>query len=1266
MSENLQVQAQMGTQLVSSLNNIVSTSSQNSKAFNSQLDISNELQSAVLRLSNDFSAISNSLCRASANFNEIANSANFKKVFKNSSQEINNSCKKAVDSLEESSSTIEKLSNEEDKITEKRNKQIKERSKAFKQRVVAYKEQNKFLRGLDKAFQSTSEAMENLTKKLKESPLVKRAIKTGGWSLIIDIPRMIIMSAFKVVGSLIGATANFFKTVMTLPLMVANIAVKYGNAFRTDIIENIGNAYQATKEYSDANSLIGKGISNLRNITVGALKTFENPRSQLVKLFGTGASGAQKFLSDVSKTIDEMGTLAELFGHQVTNSQESALYLVYAKRSLGLSSKDISYYALDAGTHLENIYDRLDRVRDAVSTAAKNHGVDTKQVSLGMQKLRVNIKDFGHLSDQNLSTLVARMRKLNVSAEDLTSVFGKFKSFEDASKTSAMLFQSFQMNIDALDLITAKDPGEIVDRLRDSMFATGKSYEELNRHEKQLMQQTTGMNDAMLKSLMTFQNMGLSYEEAKQRIANDDPTKKQTDAVKKLTSSITEIQKVMNFTSPFQAFMKGLGKNLQGSKKAREMATSLSSMYETIYMFGLHLDENVIKQATGPFIAIVRKIDEVFKSEKFRSMLGTATKMFSNVMSHVAGDMHTNTSYKDMIKSLDNIQAMENTPSIDLKKHKEQIRKKAIKLISSEDNKETIAFLKKKNILTEEGDFVKDLTLEAILGQLKSASLEMSSDKGKAAIGRINKGISSHVDNLLGEYLNYKEFKTNTGIRGQIKRTTEGFKQMFEEGGGPLKSIFDLGRKLMGGIIKGTAIAFTVFLRILNGTVDTFYDKASGPITGLIKKATGHKEGQEFSILNWLGISQDDKEGIESSLISSLKGLVKSGGSLFMTGLSIGSKLYGMFSDLAVFMISKLAQIIYTFYLSANGAMKRAMEIGMEMDTIKSQALMSASEGGLSGILKYAESAMKEDESSTFQDLQFEAKPFLKIQYALQKKYRNLLDTPYGHTMIEYNNWGSKNIDTVASGLFMSDNFQEYQRIVLAIYGIMAEKSLESFIDAAQYERLQLLLRLNNTDKTGVLNTKNFKNSLVFYKNKLLEISASTRYSNLSDLNDMLNGAEGLAPGTLDEDIANKNLMKITKRASKLETSKPKFNADSFMKEYPVQDGTFEMLNSMLAGGGFKLFTEDGKVIVPHNLDELATISEGNTANLINLFSSAANAYKQASTAVSIMNYTKGINRNSDEYEASGDVIDKMISLVYETLDVCINRDIKVNKQVTL
>ena len=38
------------------------------------------------------------------------------------------------------------------------------------------------------------------------------------------------------------------------------------------------------------------------------------------------------------------------------------------------------------------------------------------------------------------------------------------------------------------------------------------------------------------------------------------------------TESITEIKRVMQFTSPFQAFMTGLGKNAASSKRAKKIA----------------------------------------------------------------------------------------------------------------------------------------------------------------------------------------------------------------------------------------------------------------------------------------------------------------------------------------------------------------------------------------------------------------------------------------------------------------------------------------------------------------------------------------------------------------------------------------------------------------------------------------------------------------------------------------------------------------------
>lgn len=1277
MSDILQVQSQLGTQLVSSLDNIVTNSKDINKAFENQLSVSIELQKAVVNLSENFKLVSNKLCNASSNFNEITKSESFKKIFNVNSQDLNKECKKATEKLKESSSTGESLAKDLDKLTEKRNKETRQKRVQYKNRIIAFKETNRLLIMLDKSFIAISDSMKSLTKKFKETPLVKRALKTRGLSLIIDIPRMIIVNAFKVVGSLIGATTNFFKTVISLPLMVASIAVRYGNAFREDIVENIGNAYQATKEYSDSTSLLGKGIKNLRNISVGSLKTFENPRSQMVKLFGSGVAGAQKFLTDVAKSIDEMGMLAEIFGYQVSNSTESAMYLTYAKKSLGLSGKEIAYYALDAGTHLENIFTRLDNARESIEHAAKMHGVDTKQVSQGMQKLRTNIKDFGHLTDQSLSNLVARMRQLNVSADDLTSVFSKFKSLEDASKASAMLFQSFEMNVDALDLLTAKDPGKIVDSLRDAMLATGRSYEELNRHEKQLMQQTTGMNDAMLKSLMTYRNMGLSYEEARQKIANDDPTKKQIKAIKGLTSSITEIQKVMNFTSPFQAFMKGLSKNIHGSKKAKEMATSLSNMYETIYLFGLHLDEGIIRQITTPVVAIVRKIDEVFKSPKFKSILRTGTEIISSLTSSAAGEMNPNTAYREMVKSLEEINAMESSGSKEYNKDKAKLKSELLKTIGSQNSKELIDFLSKKNVLTKDGKFIKGITLNKILLQLKSASLEMSSTEGKEAILKINSSVRSNVDKMIGDYFKFDNFRNSRGVKGQIKNTTEKIESMFNEGSGLFGTMFDLGRNILGGIIKGTAIAFTVFLRILNGTINDLYDNASGPLTDLIKNSIGYKEGQEFSILNWLGISFEDSNQISESLSESLRGAINSAGTLFSAGSLIAKKMYSMFGELAKFLIKHFAVAITTVIDNSNVLTKAAAGTGffIDMTKVRSLAGKEIGKGGLESVI--AETKRVDESNKGFFNSQRFSGTETQIDEIINKfridngyrnsnnKYSSRDGYPYGERFKAYDDWLLDTYKTNWIWKFsVSEQYMQFWYSMHWLRALHEEMMLNKILPAIEFEKLKNILISNHDHSMGPPDI----NRIDKYLQNASTIVLSQAYNHNSyktmdsKFNKRIN--DSIFANYLDEEEANKSFRDYANELLALKKTKPMFNAESFINAYPVQDGLFSELNSILSSDGFKLFTEDGKVIVPDSLDELATLSDGNKASLINLFSSAANAYKQAAIAVAVISNTKTIARSSDDYDASPEKIDEMINLFYETLDICINRDVKVNKQV--
>jgi len=1264
MSDNLQVQAQMGQQLVNSLDNIISDSGNINKILESQLDISNELNSAVERFSNNFSKLSRDLGNVSKSFEEAISSGRMKNNFNNDSKSLEKAAREIGNSLDSSQSSLDQVVDDQDRMNSSRDRRTKEMKNAYKQRIIVYKEKGLFLRTLDKFFEDATSEMDNLIEKFKSSPLVTRAASTGGWSLLIDIPRMILKNVFKVVGSLIGMAATFFKTVMTLPLMLAKQCVNIGNAFRQDIIEGIGGAYQATKEYADANSLIGQGIANLRDITIGSLKAFEDPRSNLVKLFGMGAGGAQKFLTDVGKSIDDMGPLAELFGHQVTNSIESAEYLVYATKGLGLSSKDVAYYALDAGVHVENIFDRLERSKETIESAAKMHSVDTKQVSIGMQKLRTNIKDFGHLSDQNLSNLVARMRQLNVGAEDLTSVFGKFKSLEDASKTSAMLYQSFGMNIDALSLLTAKDPGEIVDQFRDAMFATGKAYDDLNRHEKQLMQQTTGMSDAMLKSLMTYQNMGLTYAEAKQRVANDDPTKKQIDAIKGLSSSVSEIKKVLTFTSPFQAFMTGLGKNAAASKRAKRIATALSKVYENIYRFGLHLDKKTIKSITTPVIIILNKINGVFKGRAFKNLLSGGTAAFSKVLSNVTGGLTKRGGYNSINKTLDDVYAIEKSGLSSSKKDMKDLRKKVQKLISSGD-KEVFKYLKNKNVISEDGKIIKKVATKSVLLELKNASLHMNTKAGKKSIKKINDGVYEHTQGMLDNYIGVKSFEDNRGVRGQIEQTTKAFKDLWKEGSGPIRTIFDIGRKMMGGIIKGAGIALTVFLHMLNGTIDKAYDNMANPIANMHQKYFGYKQGEKFTLLNWLGITKKDESQIVDGLAGSLAKLTSQTWKTLKFGGLLISKLYSIFKTLAQGVVSGLCSMLVDIYDDTStpdkvrGAIWFFLDDGQNM--AKARALKQFAQG--MGMKRFTANVTAQMTKKTDQNMaSIHGLTLKNIVKSLKNKYKS---GPYR--------------DAINSA--PTSGKVTFAKAISIMKAIKKARWFESMLAYDQYERIKEKDIVNKElEAIAVLSSKEYDIKL---NSKLLKMMGGVmKFGEMDDLDkEYYQISKGTMKsgktytGSKTPKYHNIALVNAFKEISVLPVSQ--MIAEKYIDNYnnfgsthgptgktlTIKDGgMLSNINSILSQDGLKLFTNDGKIIVPHSLDELINISESDQTGLVSVFSNVGKAYNEVVTAISVLKSEKN-NFNREEYVASDDLIDELMTLVYETLDISINRDIAINQK---
>lgn len=461
-----------------------------------------------------------------------------------------------------------------------------------------------------------SAALGKVTSGLFQMIPVIGGLAEGVFSLGIAITKSIV-GAFT---SALTAAAKFTKFIFTLPIGIANVAAEIGNELRQELVEVIGQAVENTKELFDMASNGGSAFVRLGNIAKGSLLSFQSVNSTMTKLFGFGAQGAANMVSAVTKNIDDMGLFADVFAKSTTRTGKSIEFITRMTKGMGMQGDDLNYVVREAMKNGEHYFQTMTRMKEASDSVSSEFGLNRKLLSKNFFQLRKDITNFGHLSDIELQRVAARATQLGVEMKDLAGVFNKFGTFEDAANSAALLSQTFGMNIDALQLIRAEDPMEIVEMLRNAMMATGRSFDDLNRHEKALMATHTGMSVETLKTAMNYRNVGKSYEEIKKIMNDQKPEERQIRAMKDMRSSMSEIQKIMARKDFFTAFTDGLSKTILYGTKLGKTYRSISKNMENFYEKGLTIDKKKLDKILKPFDKILNKINEAFSSKSLRKL----------------------------------------------------------------------------------------------------------------------------------------------------------------------------------------------------------------------------------------------------------------------------------------------------------------------------------------------------------------------------------------------------------------------------------------------------------------------------------------------------------------------------------------------------------------------------------------------------------------------------------------------------------------------
>lgn len=657
-----------------------------------------------------------------------------------------------------------------------------------------------------------------------------------------------------------------FKMTMTLPFTIASRFVQIGHALRSKVVESLGNKIESFKTEYDLKDSIGQDLSDLGEKSKDLLIRFQNNKDRLVELFDYDNPEAMlDFAFESTKTV---GIFGEAVSKSISGSVENVSYLKEAMSALGIGASELKYYALESFSSVTGLQDVLHENIQALSKYKNDTGKNFKLLSKEFHKLRLDIVQFGHLSAMELAEVSGEILKMKLSAEDVTGIFGKIGSFEDAANMSAKLFQSFGMTIDAFDMLSADDPVEVIKMLKEGLLNTGKSFGSMNRHEKALLKQITGLSDIALQTTFSYNNLGVSDEEFQEKLKENNPAVLMTESLKTMSSSIKSIIKILNFNSPFEALQKGFFAAASTNKEFADGALNISRAYEKLRLTMQNIPDSSITAITTPLNIILRRFNKYMTdgklAELFASGANAVGDFFNDVYSEIT-ETQTDNNIMDftyMLQSLSKVNSEGSTNVYDT--YSNNVISAVYNLIDSH-NTEMTEILKKKNLLDEKGQ-LKNMTLSNATDVLMSVVSSSDEAFTKSAEEIIQRNLD--IDNLTRDIRNIKDVEKTTkdklvskrGISRISERLFEGVSALLDKGKALFYPLFNLGKTIMGGIVKGAVIGTTAFAHILNGKINEA-DKILTEYTG--KKSS--KTGGSF-ILEVLGIKEGEFKTLTDNL----------------------------------------------------------------------------------------------------------------------------------------------------------------------------------------------------------------------------------------------------------------------------------------------------------------------------------------------------------------------------------------------------------------
>lgn len=341
----------------------------------------------------------------------------------------------------------------------------------------------------------------------------------------------------------------------------------------------------ATFEFDKSASKVAKTLSNtqykgmmndLRNDALYAGASVEELGENIISLgnnftdFTRLSTDTQKELSLTATQLNAAGFSAEAF----------AKTLDVGVKTLGMSEKQVQNFSKE----LVNF--------------GKAAGIPMGKLSNDLAKVGPQLSKFGSNAERTFKQLSLQAKATGVELDRMFGITEQYTTFDGAAKAAGNLNAILGGNfVNSLDLMNAslEDPAEAIQLLKDSMDASGKSFDDMPNAMKRVVAEAAGFQDVGEAARI----FGMDSLEAAEAMEEQAATQQQlTEASRSFLDIQTKIQLMMAQLVPvimpvidvLGIFIDGIAKlaNTTGGKwviMALATITVLAGLYLGIKMF---------------------------------------------------------------------------------------------------------------------------------------------------------------------------------------------------------------------------------------------------------------------------------------------------------------------------------------------------------------------------------------------------------------------------------------------------------------------------------------------------------------------------------------------------------------------------------------------------------------------------------------------------------------------------------------------------------